>query len=135
MRLPKDCSDFVERNCPECGKNFIVPPMNVYKEKVGNFEKPFCSWNCLSAWRKKHKERERIGGGRPVKIRKVAEDGTAIKEYPKIMSAAVDHNMKPDRIKAFLESGAYDENNECFWEYIEPENVVGKTKARERTKK
>lgn len=110
-------TDYKEKKCPECGKNFIVPSQNVYKEKVGREIKPFCSWKCLCAWRKVHPEEdeEARGGGRPVAILKVGKDGEIIDSYEKIKDAAQAHGVSAYRITTRVDTGRYDDKFECYW--------------------
>ena len=35
-----------EAECPECGKKFFVPPENIYKRKLGNHIRHYCSYTC-----------------------------------------------------------------------------------------
>lgn len=110
-------TDCKERVCPQCGKTFIVPPENVYKEFVGRKEKDFCSWNCLCRWRKEHEKKYKIGGGKPVAIVKADTNFDIIKKYRKIVDAARENNVSSDYIKARLETGRIDARNNCYWAY------------------
>ena len=113
-------TDYKERKCPLCGKDFIVPPQNVYKERVGKEIRPFCSWKCLCEWRKKHPENEdeRRCGGRPTPCMKVDKDGNIIATYAKVVDAARENGVSPYRIATRLNSGEYDDKFECYWQYI-----------------
>lgn len=104
----------IEAKCPKCGKNFIVPPLNVYKERIKGTVYPFCSWKCLSAWRKEH---ARIRGGKPVPVIKVRRAKGETKEYPTITDAAKENGLSIYYIKARLDSGKYDEVTKCYWKY------------------
>ena len=44
-----------EIKCPICGKNFIIPPENIYKFTVNGKLQHYCSYTC---YRKVQKERE-----------------------------------------------------------------------------
>lgn len=117
-------TDIKERKCPECGKTFIVPPQNVYKERVGYEIKPFCSWRCLCAWRNSHPEKddETRGGGRPTPCVKMDKDGNILAYYAKIVDAARENGVSTYRISTRLNSGEYDEKFECYWRYAEDED-------------
>ena len=111
-------SDQRETKCPQCGKNFLVPPFNVYKEKYRHVVKDFCSWTCLCAWRRDHAKSKGIGGGKPVPVLKYDVDtGLLVARYSKICVAAAENNVSPDYIKARLETGDIDQKNNCLWFY------------------
>lgn len=38
--------------CPVCGKSFILPYKNVYKQRVGDSMVHLCSWTCLNKFRR-----------------------------------------------------------------------------------
>ena len=111
-------TDHREQKCPYCGKQFIEPPENVYKEFINGKEKDFCSWNCLCKWRKAHEKPSKIGGGHPVPVRKVDCGGCTIAIYSKIVDAANANNCSCGYIKTRLEYGNKDERNNCYWEYV-----------------
>lgn len=49
MKKPYEDEDeyeIKENICPVCGKNFVVPPLNVYKHRKTG--KPVCSWPCCN---------------------------------------------------------------------------------------
>jgi len=51
--MPNYYADFHKAVCPECGKEFVLMPRTVYKERVNKKRVPFCSWNCLCEYRRK----------------------------------------------------------------------------------
>ena len=106
-------TDCHEKICPVCQKNFIVPPGNVYKERRDGDTLHFCSWTCLTKWRKDNKRTYRNA----VPIVSKSKSGKVIREYPTITQAADEMGCSNDYIKARLESGYYDDRNECYWRY------------------
>lgn len=42
-----------ERVCPVCGKEFIVPPFNVYKLHIKGIMHHYCSYTCFRKIQKK----------------------------------------------------------------------------------
>jgi hypothetical protein len=103
-----------ESNCPKCGKAFIVPPYNVYKERVNGTVVPFCSWKCLTAWRKEH---EHAKGGNPVPVIRVRHRKGETREYATITDAAKDNGVSVYYIKSRLDTGKYDDVTKCYWKY------------------
>lgn len=108
--------DFRERECPFCKKNFIVPPHNVYKERIAGTLTNFCSWKCLCAYRRQKTAPERKSTI-PMPVIKRDKSGRTVKEYNSIAEAAREGNISYGYIKTRLEGGLYDERNKCYWGY------------------
>lgn len=62
------------RECPVCGRAFIVPPENVYKLYIGGKWVDFCRYNCFRSEQLKQKPKQNRGAGRRWKKRIEAED-------------------------------------------------------------
>jgi len=59
MTRANDYKAFYEKKCSVCGKNFVLPPYNIYKILTKNGSVHQCSYAC---WRK-------AGGGKQARMR------------------------------------------------------------------
>jgi hypothetical protein len=46
-----------EGKCPICGKNFVIPPNTVYRIKIGNSIKTYCSYTCFRVEQKRQESK------------------------------------------------------------------------------
>lgn len=72
---------YKERKCHKCGKLFIAssPEEWVYKRRINNYPKYFCSWKCLRDYDKNHGTKAE----RQEKIIRALEDGIPVEEICK----------------------------------------------------
>ena len=47
-------SEFKEKTCPICDKEFLLSPYHIYKKRVKGKDLIFCGWNCMVRWEKYH---------------------------------------------------------------------------------
>ena len=108
--------DFRERKCPLCKRNFIVPPRNVYKERINGTLTNFCSWKCLCEFRRNKQQPERKST-LALPVIKKDKKGQIMKEYKSIAEAARDNDISYGYIKIRLDTGLCDDRNGCYWRY------------------
>ena len=50
-RRPKKI-DFIELECPVCGRKFVPAPLHIYKRRVKGNMRFLCSWKCAAEYDK-----------------------------------------------------------------------------------
>lgn len=105
--------DWVEKECPICGKTFIPAPFHVYKTGQGE---PICSYHCLLAYqRKANAKRRNPFDIRNIPVEKVGKDGKVIKKYRTIADAAYDNRMNEATVRKRAEDGKYSFASQSYW--------------------
>lgn len=57
--MSRSVFDYIVRKCPVCGKEFLLPPENIYRLKVKRKYVDYCSYTCFRVIQKEQEQERR----------------------------------------------------------------------------